>query len=159
MTGAADVRAALALAAVLLLAACGAASGARSAGQGPPGGGPSPAATPMPTAPPIAPATPGAVPTPTPPARMVIARDQDNGHAVSMLVGDQLQLVLDGAWQPLGSTNPAVLRPAGQLGITPRYDALAPGRADVIAQRLSCGEAPSCTGERDSYRLTVIVLG
>ena len=150
MTGGRDARWAVVLTVVVLLAACG------SAGAGPAASASSPSPTGSTR---IAPTTPGAGPTPAPPARVVTARDQDNGRALSIHVGDQLLLALDAIWQPLGSSDPAVLRPAGQLGITPRYDALAPGRAEVTARRVSCGEAPSCTDESNVYRLTVIVLG
>ena len=168
MTGRLDGRSALlaaAFAAAALLAACGAAGGGR-------GGTPAGAGSPGPTA--------GArVPLRTPPtvdARTLTARDADNGHALSVHVGDHLQVVLGSTyWQLSGSSDPAVLRPSSQPTVSPqpggcvpgggcgtvsaRFEAVAPGRADVTASRTSCGEALACTGAQGSYRVTVVVLG
>lgn len=156
--------AAPALLTAVLLAACGAAGGAEPPAGG--GGSPAPAAT-------------ARVPLRTPPAvgaRTVTARDADNGRALSVHVGDHLQVVLGSTyWQLAGSSDPAVLRPSAGPSVSPRpggcvpgggcgavsarFDAIAPGRADVTASRTSCGEALACTGGQGSYRLTVVVLG
>ncbi|HXM58436.1 MAG TPA: hypothetical protein VOB72_23755 [Candidatus Dormibacteraeota bacterium] len=150
---------AAAVLAAALLAACGA------AGSGQPPASPGPGAT-------------GGVTLHTPPtigARTVTARDQDNGHAVSVRVGDRLQLVLGSTyWKLDGSSDEAVLRPAAAPAVSPspgcvpgegcgtvsgQFDAIAPGRADVTASRTSCGEAMACTGGQGSYRVTVVVTG
>jgi hypothetical protein len=162
----------LALATAGLLSACGAA-GARPESSG----SVRPAATGSPAAP--APAglpSPG-VPLRTPPTagpRTLVARDQDNGHAVSLRVGDHLLLVLASTyWQLDGSSAPNVLRETGQPAVSPQvtgcvggqgcgtvsatFDAVAAGTAQVTARRTSCGEALSCSGSLGSYRVTVLV--
>jgi hypothetical protein len=156
-----------ALLAAALLAACGAAAGGAGGGQPPAAvGSPAPTAT-------------ARVPLRTPPtvdARTVTAGDQDNGRVLSVHVGDHLRVVLASTyWQLAGSSDPNVLRPAGEPAVSPQpsgcvpgggcgsvtapFDAVAAGRADVTARRASCGEALACTGAQGSYRVTVVVLG
>jgi len=149
-----------ALLAVFVLAACGAGGGSPTVAS------PSPGAT----------AT-SRVPLRTPPLaapRTVIVRDQDNGHALSVHVGDHVYVVLGSTYWALdGSSDPAVLRPtvapsaspqakgcvpgAGCGIVTGQFDAVAAGRADVTAKRSTCGEALACTGSQGSYRVTVVV--
>jgi hypothetical protein len=117
--------------------------------------------------------------TPTPSstpssARTVAAADADNGRTVSLQVGQRLEVRLSSTyWTFGGSSNTAVLRPAGPPVVSPQtsgcvpgggcgsvravFDAVATGRADVTAARTSCGEALRCTAEQSSYRLTVSV--
>jgi hypothetical protein len=148
-----------ALLAAALLAACGSAA--------PTGDTPSPGAS-----------AATRVPLRTPPTvgpRLVVARDQDNGHAISVRVGDHLLVVLDSTyWSVAGSSDQAVLRPAGAPTVSPQvggcvpgggcgtvsaqFDAVAAGRADVTAKRSSCGEALACTGGQGAYRVTVVVV-
>lgn len=162
----------LALAAAGLLTACGAA-GARPAGSG--SARPAATGSPSASAPAVLP-SPG-VPLRTPPTvgpRTLVARDQDNGRAVSLRVGDHLLLVLGSTyWQFDGSSAPNVLRETGQPAVSPQvagcvggqgcgtvsatFDAVAAGTAQVTAKRTSCGEALSCTGNLGSYRVTVLV--
>jgi hypothetical protein len=163
---------ALAIVAMGLLTSCGAA--ARSALGGGPGASPTAAATVA--APTDAAAGPG-VPRNTPPPngpRTVVIGDQDNGHPVSLRAGERLQVVLGSTyWQVEGSSDPSVLRPAGQPTVAPQlkgcvagegcgtvtalFDAVAPGQAAVSAARTSCGEAMSCTGNLGLYHVTVTV--
>lgn len=145
--------------AAVLLAACGAVSPSAS----PSPGASSTAKVPLRTPPTVAP-------------RTVIARDQDNGHAISVRVGDHVYVVLGSTyWSMDGSSNAAVLRPtvaasaspqtgrcvtgAGCGVVTAQFDAVAAGRADVTANRTTCGEALACTGSQGAYRVTVVVAG
>jgi len=116
----------------------------------------------------------GAAAAPGPTPATVTAGDQDNGHELSLHVGDHLLLTLNSTyWTISESSNPPVLRQAAQPVVSPRrsgcvpgegcgtvrasFDALAPGAADVTASRTSCGEALACTGGAGSYRLRVLV--
>jgi hypothetical protein len=162
------------LLAAVLLTACGAVSRTQPAATT------QPSVTASGATPSGQPATPPGQRPPlhTPPTneRVLTARDQDNGHAVSLQVGDQLLLVLASTyWKLDGSSDAAVLRqtvppvvapqssgcvPGEGCGtVTARFDAIAAGRADVSAKRTSCGEALSCTGSLGFYRVTVIVVG
>jgi hypothetical protein len=164
------------LLAVALTTACGAVAGSPSAATAQS----SASATPSGPAPSGQPATPPGQRPPlhTPPTdqRVLVARDQDNGHAMSLQVGDQLELVLTSTyWKLDGSSDAAVLRqtlppvvapqPSGCVvgqgcgTVTAHFQAIARGQADVSARRTSCGEAMSCTGNLGFYRLTVMVTG
>src|SRR4030088_1007585 len=93
----------LAVIGAALLTACGAARGSQ-----PSASSSSAAASATPGAP------NGRKPLNTPPTnqRVVVARDQDNGHAVALQVGDHLQGVLGSTYWTLdGSSDPNVLRP------------------------------------------------
>jgi hypothetical protein len=117
-------------------------------------------------------AGPGGSPSPTP--ATLAAGDADNGHRLDARAGDHVVVTLNSTyWTINDSSNPAVLRMAGQPVVSPQiggcvpgggcgtvraaFDALAPGTADVTASRTSCGEALACTGGAGSYRLTVVV--
>lgn len=162
------LRSALPLLAAALLAGCGSTGTAGTGG-----------ASPTPGAASTAGSTPGSgVPLRTPPTngpRIVVVRDQDNGHTVSIGVGQTLMVVLDSTyWQVTGSSDAAVLKPTGQVAVSPQtggcvtgqgcgtisavFQGAAPGRADVTARRTTCGEALACTGSQTSYRVTVLVL-
>jgi hypothetical protein len=159
---------AVAILAAGLLTACGAVGAPHAAG--------SPSVSPASvSAPPASPVVPLHTP-PTNGPRTLVVGDQDNGHAVSVRAGERLQLVLTSTyWRVDGSSDPNVLRPAGQPAVSPQvtgcvpgagcgtvtalFDAVAPGRADVSAKRTSCGEALSCTGNLGFYRVTVMVTG
>jgi hypothetical protein len=157
-----------------LMTACGAVAGSHSAASA------QPSATGSAPAPSGQPATPPGQRPPlhTPPTdqRVLVARDQDNGHAMSLQVGDQLELVLTSTyWKLDGSSDPGVLRqtlppvvapqPSGCVvgqgcgTVTAHFQAIARGQSDVSARRTSCGEAMSCTGNLGFYRLTVVVTG
>ena len=159
---------AVAIVAAGLLTSCGAVA-PRPAGATNPGASPA-AASGQPS--------PG-VPLHTPPTnepRTLVISDQDNGHSVSVRAGERLELQLGSTyWQVGGSSDSNVLRltagtsvttspqikgcvPGEGCGtVTALFDAVAPGRADVSAQRTSCGEAMSCTGNLGFYRVTVVV--
>jgi hypothetical protein len=113
---------------------------------------------------------------PPPAPHTVSASDADNGHTITLAVGDQLQVVLHSTYW--GFTPPgAQLRMTGQhttaipvgtgpghcvIGegcgtVTADYTATSAGTTDVTASRKSCGEAMACTGADGGYRLTVIV--
>ncbi len=148
------MRTMLVIAATVLLAACGAASG-QPAGV---------------------PASPG-VPASTAPANgagTVVVTEPDNGHVLQLSVGRRLELMLGSTyWQVAGSSDPNVLRQAGEPVVSPQrtgcvpgegcgtviavFDAVTAGRADVTARRTSCGEALSCTGSLGFYRVTIVV--
>jgi len=155
-----------------LLTSCGA-LGPRPAGATSPG-----------TSPVIDPTTAPGLPSPgvplrTPPTneqRIMVITEQDNGHSISVRAGQRLELQLGSTyWQVGGSSDSNVLRltagtsvsvspqirgcvPGEGCGtVTALFDAVAPGRADVSAERTSCGEAMSCTGNLGFYRVTVVV--
>src|SRR5262249_50439541 len=138
---------AIAILAAGLLTSCGAAVARPTGATNPslsPGAGPTPAA---------AQPSPG-VPLHTPPTnapRIPVVSDQDNGHSVSLRAGERLELQLASTyWQVDGSSDPNVLRltagtsvsvspqirgcvPGEGCGtVTALFDAVAPGRADVI---------------------------
>jgi hypothetical protein len=86
-----------------------------------------------------------------------------------------LQVVLSSTYWQFGPvTDPSVLRSEGAATVHPEpsgcvpgggcgtatatYVAIAPGRSDVIANRVSCGEAMGCTSASGSYRVHVRVL-
>jgi hypothetical protein len=161
---------AVAIVAAGLLTSCGAVAPRPAAATSPsPGSGPTTAS---------GLSSPG-VPLHTPPTnapRTVVISDQDNGHSVSLRAGERLELQLGSTyWQVDGSSNSGVLRqtagtsvavspqikgcvPGEGCGtVTALFDAVAPGRADVSAERTTCGEAMSCTGNLGFYRVTVLV--
>lgn len=153
------------LAAAVLAVGCGAAEGQ-----------PVGTATPTPAATGGGPvALPSRVPLITPPlgADVVTLRDQDNGHTVTVAQGARLAIILNSTyWVFQGSSNPAVVRPAGDPvlrpgGICPpgggcgtalqQYDAVGQGQAQLGATRTSCGEARNCGPDQATYRVVVIV--
>lgn len=118
-------------------------------------------------------ARPTSSPTPSPPA-VIVLHDVDNGHVLRVHVGQRVQLVLASTyWNVAGSSDPSVLRQTGQPAVSPQptgcvpgegcgtvsagYDAIAAGRAQLTASRLSCGEALRCVGPQAAYRVTVLV--
>ena len=153
------------LAAALLLASCGAAGGQ-------PAGTASPPASPAGGSPVAGPAR---LPLMTPPlgADVVTLRDQDNGRTVTVTRGPRLAIVLNSTyWVFQGSSDPAVVRPAGDPVVRPggicppgggcgtalqTYDAVGQGQAQLAATRTSCGEARNCGPDQANYRVVVIV--
>jgi hypothetical protein len=116
--------------------------------------------------------------------RTITAGDPDNGHTITLAVGDSLEVRLSGAgWTfsadtsgpalrqvgqptagpaPTGGTSPTAGRsacvPGGNcIQVTATFAAASPGQAVVLATRTSCGEAMRCTGGAGSYRLSVVV--
>jgi hypothetical protein len=151
--------------AALLLVGCGAA-----------GGSPVGVTSPTPTASGSGPvAGPTRVPLLTPPlgADVVTLRDQDDGHTVTVTQGTRLAVLLNSTyWVFQGSSNPAVVRTAGDPVVRPGgicppgggcgtalqlYDAVGPGQAQLAATRTSCGEARNCGPDQANYRVVVIV--
>ncbi|HEY4026169.1 MAG TPA: hypothetical protein VGO86_07035 [Candidatus Dormibacteraeota bacterium] len=158
------VLATVATLATALLTACGAVAA----------GHPSPAGNAQPT---VASPPAGQLTSPQPPRLTpLVVRDQDNGHTISIRVGERVAVVLASTyWRLDGSSDPAVLRQLTEATMSPQpsgcvpgqgcgtvsalFDAVAAGRADVTAKRTSCGEAMSCTGNLGLYRVTVVVAG
>jgi len=105
----------------------------------------------------------------------LVVKDQDNGRTVSVRTGERVTVELASTyWMIAGSSNPAVLRPAGQPQVRPSgscvpgggcgvasqaFDAAAPGTAVISASRNSCGEAMACSPAESMYRVTVQVTG
>lgn len=105
---------------------------------------------------------------------VIVVRDDANGKAVSTRAGDRIELILSSSyWNVTGSSAPSVLRQDGApvllsrpnscpdipgLGCIPvraDFTALADGKAEITAERSSCGEALRC--RPDQTRFTVIV--
>jgi hypothetical protein len=106
--------------------------------------------------------------------RMVTVTDRDDGHTVTLRLGQRLRVVLASTyWEFRGSSHPAVLRLAVKPQITPQpagcvtgggcgtaiaiFVAAAPGRSTVTATRNSCGEAMGCTAAGGKFALAVVV--
>jgi hypothetical protein len=102
------------------------------------------------------------------------ATDAENGHRITVQVGDRVSVVLHSTyWNFAGSSNAAVMAPDGSPTVSPNpsgcvpgqgcgtatavFVAAAPGTAQITASRTSCGEALRCTGSAGMYRLTVAV--
>lgn len=102
------------------------------------------------------------------------ANDAQNGHRITVHVGDRVSVVLHSTyWNFAGSSNAAVMAPDGSPTVSPDpsgcvpgqgcgtasavFVAAAPGIAQITASRTSCGEALRCTGSAGMYRLTVTV--
>jgi hypothetical protein len=107
-------------------------------------------------------------------AATLTATDAENGHRITVHVGDRVSVVLSSTyWNFAGSSNAAVMAPDGAAKVSPNpsgcvpgqgcgtvtatFVAVAPGTAQITASRISCGEALRCTGSAGSYRLTVTV--
>lgn len=121
------------------------------------------------------------VPTPpapaeAPPANVpadVTLTDADNGRTVIARNGIHVTANLGSTyWMFRGTTEPSVLRQEGEVtylrgpGCLPGsgcgtatvvFLVVGAGRADVVAERTSCGEGRTCTGGDGSFRVTVIV--
>jgi hypothetical protein len=108
----------------------------------------------------------------SPPAT-VVARDADNGKTLHLRVGDRLEVRLNSTyWTFADSSRSPVVRQTAPATISPQpngcvpgggcgvvaagFDVIGTGTAEIVATRTSCGEAMGCTGDRGSYRLTVI---
>jgi hypothetical protein len=102
------------------------------------------------------------------------ATDAENGHAITVHVGDRVTVVLHSTyWNFAGSSNAGVMTPDGSPVVSPSpsgcvpgqgcgtvtavFAAAAPGSARLTASRISCGEALRCTGSAGVYGLTVTV--
>jgi len=107
-------------------------------------------------------------------AAALTATDADNGHKITVTVGDRVSVTLHSTyWNFAGSSNAGVIAPDGSPKVSPNasgcvpgegcgtvaatFVAVAPGTAQIMAGRVSCGEALRCTGSDGSYRLTVTV--
>jgi hypothetical protein len=105
---------------------------------------------------------------------VIVVRDDANGKTVSTRAGNQIELILSSSyWQVTGSSEPSVLRQNGPpvllsrpnscpdipgLGCVPvraDFTALADGKAEITAERSTCGEALRC--KPDQTRFTVII--
>lgn len=122
---------------------------------------------------PSPPVTPGADQSASPAVRSITVKDADNGRTVTIAKGGRITVVLESLyWNFDGSSNPNVLRAAGQPvkaavggcppgvgcgSVTLSLDALSAGRADVTASRTSCGEAMLCAPDQRAFRITVVV--
>jgi len=107
--------------------------------------------------------------------RSVAAAEADNGHTISVAVGDVVVLALHSTyWQvvplapgaALRATGPASVAASRSTGcppgqgcgtVTASFQAVASGRVVITASRSSCGEALRCTGAAGSYRLSVVI--
>src|ERR1700680_110229 len=104
----------------------------------------------------------------------ITASDAENGHTISVRVGDRLTVILHSTyWSVAGSSNAHVMAPDGGPTVSPRpsgcvpgqgcgtvtaaFDAIAVGTSEITAARTTCGEALRCTGSAGSYRLSVVV--
>jgi len=107
-------------------------------------------------------------------AAALTATDAENGHRITVHVGDRVSVVLRSTyWKFAGSSDAAVFTPVGSPTVSPSpsgcvpgqgcgtvtaaFLAVAPGTAQITASRMSCGEALRCTGSAGSYRLAVTV--
>lgn len=106
-------------------------------------------------------------------AQPTVATDADNGHTVTIPVGQQLQVRLGSTyWQFDADTSGPALRMVGAPTTNPTggcppgtgcgtvtalFQADSPGRAAVTALRNSCGEARRCTAGQRAYRLSVLI--
>ena len=105
--------------------------------------------------------------------QVYVATGADNGGTLSVHIGDELKVQLTSTyWTIHGSANSAVLRamepaavspqssgcvPGGGCGtVTMVFEVVGAGSSDVTASRQSCGEAMRCTGNQDSYRVSVV---
>lgn len=139
-------------------------------------GGGSASASPVPaTSAPLTPYSTGPA-NPTTGTRTVTATDADNGHTLSLAVGDHLTVqlastywrfadlggstVLSNVAAPTVTASPPGVGcvPGGGCGtVTATYLATAAGTATVAADRTTCGEARGCTGTEGTYRLHILV--
>jgi hypothetical protein len=112
--------------------------------------------------------------TTSPRTAAITASDAENGHTISVHVGDHLTVTWHSTyWSVAGSSNAHVMAPDGGPTVSPRpsgcvpgqgcgtviaaFDAIAAGTSEITAARTTCGEALRCTGSAGSYRLTVVV--
>jgi hypothetical protein len=100
-----------------------------------------------------------------------VATMQDNGHTLTLTVGQPLSVRLDSTYWTFAPTGVSLRRngepvvnsggpcvPGQGCGtVTAQFVADTPGQAVVSASRVSCGEAMRCTGPAGQYRLTVVV--
>ena len=127
---------------------------------------------------------PQSVTTPTPAAKAspvpvtvtssgdVTVTDAANGARIRIAQGHTVTVTLGSTyWMFNGSSDPAVLEPAGQATYTTgscvpgggcgtaslSFKAVGPGQADVTASRTSCGEALACGPDQSSFRIIVVV--
>jgi hypothetical protein len=111
------------------------------------------------------------------PPTAILGRDADNGHTVTLRVGQRLDVQLASTyWQIDPPAAPDILHQVGQPSVAaspPSYSGCVPGegcgtvtatfiavgvgQTAVTASRTSCGEARGCTGGEGSYRLVVVV--
>jgi hypothetical protein len=112
--------------------------------------------------------------TSKPPAALKLT-EADNGGTVAVLgTGGNVTLELGSTyWNVHDSSNPSVLRLAGEPVVKPklqgcvpgggcgtvtaRFKVAGPGTTTITATRTSCGEALRCTGNAGSYQVRVNV--
>jgi hypothetical protein len=144
----------VAIAASLLLAACGS-SGANAPGRG----GTS--------------ATSGATSPPPSPHTVVVTKLQ-NHTVVPIRVGDVLKVRLDSTYWRFGTPSGSELRstakpsyapnrdcvPGGGCGtVTAEYEAVRAGTAAVRASRTVCGEVVRCLPPERTFTVTIVIRG
>lgn len=107
---------------------------------------------------------------------VIVVRDNANGKAVSTSAGDRIELILSSSyWHVTGSSAPTVLRQDGSpvllsrpkscpdlpgLGCVPvraDFTALTDGKAEITAERSSCGEALRCKPDQARFTVTIEV--
>ena len=110
-------------------------------------------------------------------AHQLAAGTADNGHTVTLAVGDTLVVTLSSTYWQFRAAAPASVLHLVSSQITPEatqngarcvpgqgcgtntatFLAAASGQATVSAARTSCGEAMLCTGGQGTFTLTVVV--
>ncbi len=111
--------------------------------------------------------------SPAPPPHTLRATETDNGRTVALRPGQRLEVALASTYWQLQRLSSTVLRLDSGPFVRPRpsgcvpgagcgtviatYVAVAPGSAEVVATRTSCGEAMGCTGATGRYLLHVVV--
>lgn len=113
--------------------------------------------------------------TPAGGGRTVAASETDNGHTITLAVGDVVVVELHNTyWQFAPVPQSAALKLTGPSSVVPSqtrscvpgqgcgtvresFQATSPGRAVIAASRTSCGEARRCTGTEGAYSVSVVV--
>jgi hypothetical protein len=125
-----------------------------------------------------APAAPAAPTGGTPPVAAVrsgplVLDERANGRTLQATPGQAISLVLHGSyWDNLRSTAPAVVSPHGRTSRSPgtcapgvgcgtfrtAFVAERPGRAQLLADQTSCGEATACAPDQRHLAITIVVV-
>jgi hypothetical protein len=102
----------------------------------------------------------------------VVVDERANGSTVRAQPGQSIALVLHSSyWSDLRSTAPAVVRQQGRTLRTPghclpgmgcgtfrtSFLAVQPGRTQLLADRMSCGEAMACAPNQRRLSITILV--
>ena len=108
------------------------------------------------------------------PSSDIQAGENQNGTSITLHTGQTLMVTLGSTyWTIQGSSDSLVLAPVGKSVTSPQscsappgsgcgtvsqaFRAARPGKAQVTASRVSCGEAMRCVGPAGQYQLTVQV--